>query len=48
MKTGLFLAAIIIVILEILRYFRNNKRVITEIDELKARVKYLEDTMKEK
>lgn len=48
MQFGLISAVIIIVILEILRYFRETKRVIKEIDELKDRVKYLEDIMKEK
>lgn len=48
MKMGLFLAIMIIVILEILRYFRDVKRTITEIDELKSRVEYLESTMKQK
>ena len=44
MKTGLILAFIIILILEVLRYYRYTKRVIREVDELKIRVKYLEDT----
>lgn len=48
MKMGIFLAIMIIVILEILRYFRDVKRTITEIDELKSRVEYLESTMKQK
>ena len=48
MKMGLFLAIMIIVILEILRYFRDVKRTITEIDELKSRVEYLESKMKQK
>lgn len=43
MEIGLFSAFIIILILEILRYFRANKRLITEIDELKDRVKSLEE-----
>lgn len=48
MQAGLVSAIIIIVILEALRYFRENKKLITEIDELKDRVKYLEDIIKEK
>lgn len=48
MKLGLFSAVIIIIILEVLRYFRENKRLVTEVNELKDRVKYLEDIVKEK
>ena len=47
MKTGLILALIIIVISEVLRAFRNNRRVISEVEELKDRVKSLEDRIKE-
>lgn len=48
MKMGLFSAVIIIVILEVLRYFRESRRAISEIDELKSRIQYLEDKLKEK
>lgn len=48
MKTGLILALIIILISEVLRAFRKNRRVISEVEELKDRVKNLEDKIKER
>ena len=47
MESGLTVALIIILILEMLRYFRLFKRNIKDIDELKERVTHLENIIKE-
>lgn len=43
----LVLAILIIIILEILRYFRTSKRFMGEFEELKRRVEFLEDKINE-
>ena len=45
MEGGLIFAGIVIGIAEILRFFRENKRVRREMDEIKDRVKFLEDSL---
>lgn len=46
MKAGIFSAVILILALEILRHFRDSKRIIKDVDELKLRVEYLENKIK--
>lgn len=48
MEAGLISAITIIAVLEILRFFRENKKLITEVEELKSRINYLEYRVKEK
>ena len=45
MEGGLIFAGIVIGVAEILRFFRENKRLRREIDEIKDRVQLLEDNI---
>ena len=45
MEGGLIFAGIVIGVAEILRFFRENKRLRREIDETKDRVQFLEDNI---
>lgn len=45
MEGGLIFAGIAIGVAEIIRFFRENKRLRREIDELKDRVQLLEDNL---
>ena len=45
MEGGLIFAGIVIGVAEILRFFRENKRLRREIDEIKNRVRFLEDNI---
>lgn len=45
MEGGLIFAGIVIGVAEILRFFRENKRLRREIDEIKDRVQFLEDNL---
>ncbi|MDU1413822.1 MAG: hypothetical protein E6929_13480 [Clostridium sp.] len=45
MEGGLIFAGIVIGVAEILRFFRENKRLRREIDEIKDRVQFLEDNI---
>ena len=45
MEGGLIFAGIVIGVAEILRFFRENKRLRREIDEIKDRIQFLEDNI---
>ena len=45
MEGGLIFAGIVKGVAEILRFFRENKRLRREIDEIKDRVQFLEDNI---